>query len=752
MSVMQTLVGLAARIKPDAPVDPLIDSHNYVGQPISRVDGKSKVRGKARFSAEYELDNIVHAVVVHSTIAQGRILKIDRTAAEGSDGVLKVITYENAPRIPKPKLLDPTGQSEGASMSDLKILQVADISYDGEPIAIVVAETLEQAEHAASLIRPEYEVAPADTSFAKMLPQAKAPPHVMGEPAELEHGHAEKALQEAPHHVDHTYTTPRYNHNALELHASIASWVAPDELVIFDATQYLTGTRKMLSDAFELSPKNVRVVSPFVGGGFGSKGMWSNPILCALAARLVERPVKLMLSRESVFRMVGGRTPSRQRVALGARADGKLTALIHEGVTATTTHAEFPEQFSFPTRHLWGAENFRVAQKVVHLNTVANTFMRAPGESIGTFALESAMDELAHQLSIDPVELRARNEPETDPAKHIQFSSRNVQEAYRRGAEAFGWSRRNPVPGSQRDGRWLIGLGVATATYPFMRMPGSARVRVNADGSAAVLVGAHDMGMGTATAQLQHAAERLGLPMHLISLHYGESDLPESPLAGGSNQTASIIASVTAAIDKLHADLIKKAGVHVKPDHWRDGALHNGTRSYTYQQLLQEAKLDYLDAEATSGAPLEMMKYSMHSYGAQFAEVRVHEDSGETRVTRFLGSFDAGRIVNPKLATSQFRGGIIMGIGMALTEETLFDERRGRIMNPSLAEYHVPVHLDVPPIEILWTDIPDPQAPLGVHGIGEIGITGVAAAIANAVFNATGKRIRDLPITLDKLL
>jgi xanthine dehydrogenase YagR molybdenum-binding subunit len=475
--------------------------------------------------------------------------------------------------------------------------------------------------------------------------------------------------------------------------------------------------------------------------------------------------VKLSLSREGVFRTVGGRTIAEQRIALGARKDGKLAALLHAGITATTEHGRYAEQCTFPTRHLYASPNILIEQKIVDLDTVANTWMRAPGESIGTFALESAIDELAYALRMDPIEVRRINEPDKDPTKNTEFSGRNLTEAYRQGMVKFGWNARNPEPRSQRDGKWLIGQGVATAYYPFYRFPVKARVCIFANGRAIVQTPAAEMGMGTATVQLQHAADRLGLPLELVSFHYGDSKLAETPvMAGGSNQTASIFAAVQAAVKDVHRELLGLA--RKDPDsplasakyddiQARDGGLYRtgeNSSGQTYTEILRKAKQDFVEVEKESGPPMELMKYSMASYGAQFCEVRVHEETGEVRVSRWLCSLDSGMVVNPKTATSQLRGGIIMGIGMALTEETLFDERRGRIMNPSLAEYLVPVNLDVPEIEIHFLNVPDDHAPYGARGIGEIGITGAAAAIANAVYHATGKRVRDLPITLDKLL
>jgi xanthine dehydrogenase YagR molybdenum-binding subunit len=611
-------------------------------------------------------------------------------------------------------------------------------------------------------VRVTYETARAVTSFEEAKSHARTPDNILGEPPSIEIGDAEAALTQAAFKVDLTYRTPRYNHNAIELHAATVAWEG-DELVVHDATQMVNATAWTLAQVFGLKETQVRVISPYVGGGFGGKGLWDHQILAAAASRLSGRPVRIMLSREGVFRIIGGRTNTEQRVALGAKTDGTLAALIHTGVAAMTSHNAAPEQFTFPARHLYAADTIKVAQQVADMDMLANTFMRAPGESVGTYALECALDELAETMKLDPVELRRRIEPEKDPTTGAAFSSRNLVEAYRRGAERFGWDRRIATPRSRREGEWLIGMGCATATYPYYRMPGgAARIRLTADGHVLVQMASHEMGMGTATVQAQHAAERLGLEFEDVTFDYGDTSLPSGTLAGGSSQTASIGAAIIAATDALTKELLKLAGndsplAGLRPEEveGRDGGLCKSAepeRRESYVSILQRANRDEVVCKVDAPMPLEVQKYSMHSYGAQFCEVRVSEVTGETRVSRFLGSFDTGRILNTKLAASQFRGGIIMGLGLALTEETLFDERSGRIMNPSLAEYHVPVHMDVPAIDVIWNDIPDPHSPLGAHGIGEIGITGVGAAVANAVYNATGKRIRELPITLDKLL
>jgi xanthine dehydrogenase YagR molybdenum-binding subunit len=758
MSLLQKATGAVLRLLPEK-TDELLESKRAVGQPLSRVDGPPKVAGKARFAAEVPFDNLAYASLVYSSIARGTITSIDTAPAEAAPGVLLVMTHKNAPRLKPPPIM--VADSNGAAASKLPVMQDATIHWNGEPVACIVAETQEQADDAATLVRVSYGEAPARTSFASGKLNARAPDNILGESSKIAVGDAEVALAQAPFRVDETYTTPRYNHGAIELHAVTVAW-EDGSLLVHDATQMLHLTRSTLAAVFGLKEDKVRVLSPFVGGGFGNKAVWNHHVLAAAASKMLGRPVRLVLTREGVFRATGGRTLTEQRVALGAREDGRLASLIHTGVAGMTDHNYCPEQFTFPARHLYAADNVLIAQEIAPLDMVANTFMRAPGESIGTFALESAIDELACRMDIDPIVLRARIEPAKDPTSGLPFSSRHLVEAYRNGAERFGWEQRNAKPRMQRDGDWLIGQGVATGTYPYYRMPGgAASITLTAEGRAIVRMGAHEMGMGTATVQAQHAAERLGLPVDQVTFEYGDTNLPSGTMAGGSSQSASIIAAVTAASEELIKQLLKLAGndsplAGLKPTQVeaRDAGLcrrDDPAQCESYISILRRVRKTEFTCEASAPLPLEIMKYSMHSYCAQFCEVRVNEITGETRVTRWLGSFDTGRILNPKTAASQFRGGIIMGIGLALTEETLFDERTGRIMNPSLAEYHLPVHLDVPPIDIIWTDIPDPHSPLGVRGIGEIGITGAGAAVANAVYNATGVRVRSLPITLDKL-
>ncbi len=765
MSAMEKLVPLA----PDSWIpggvpDPLIArKHGLIGTPVSRLDGALKVKGAARFAAEFRFDDMVYAALAYATIPHGRIATIDSAAAEGAPGVVLVMTHRNAPRMNPPAVFGSSATAVGAA--DLPILQDDRIHWNGQPIACVLAETQEQADHAVSLLRFTYMAEGSVTSLADAKADGIEPGLFMGRPLLNESGDAEGALAAAPFKVDQAYTTPRHSHNPIEPHAATIAWI-DGGLMIHDASQMVTQQAQTVADVFDLATDQVRLTSPYVGGGFGCKGLWDHQIIGAAAAKLGGRPVRIALSREGVYRTVGGRSLTEQRVAIGAQADGSFDALVHSGLSVMTPHNNMPEPFILGTRVGYAMPNLALKVEVARMNSLANTFMRAPGEAVGTFALESAIDELAVELKMDPIDLRLRNEPDADPISGLPFSSRNIAEAWRLGAERFGWRERHAEPATQREGEWLIGMGCATGTYPYYRMPGAeARVTLTRTGGevrALVEIAAAEMGMGTSTTTAIVAAERLGLKFEQIDVAYGDSSIPGAIMAGGSQQTAAIGAAVIAAHNALVAELLKLAGndsplAGLSPDEVAsdDGGLtrlDDASRRESYASILERAQRDSITVTAAGSPPLELMHWSMHSHSAVFCEVAVNATTGETRVRRVLGAFDCGRILNPKTATSQFRGGIIMGLGMALMEETQFDERNGRIMNPSLAEYHMPVHLDVPEIDVVWTDIPDPHTPMGAHGIGEIGITGVAAAVANAVYNATGKRVRDLPITLDKLL
>lgn len=737
---------------------------SLVGTPIDRVDGRQKVTGTARYTADYPLEGLAHAVLVQSTIAAGRVKEIDSRAAEAAPGVLAVLTHANAPRMKTTEVFDPGSPMPKAAATSAPILQTDEVFWNGQPIAVVVAETFEQARHAAHLVGVTYDERTPRLSLEAERARAFVPDNVVGEPSEVRKGDATRALASAAVAVDNIYTTPRENHNPIEPHATIAAW-QDGELTVWDASQYVFGVREMLTEKFSLSPDRVRVIGRFVGGGFGGKGLaWPHVALAVAAAKVVDRPVKLIVAREQMYGATGYRTPTEQRVALGADRDGRLAALIHTGVTTTSTTNMFAEQFTFPPRHLYASPNIFVGQKVVKLDVGPPTFMRAPGETPGTFALESAMDELAYALNVDPIALRLRNQPERDPTSGAPFSSRHLAEAYRVGAEKFGWHRRQAEPRSMRDGHHLVGLGVATAFYPTYRFPASARVRIQADGRAVIQSGTHEMGMGTATAQSQHAADQLGLPLERVTFEYGDTQLPFAPVTGGSSTTLSVGAAVQAACDAVKAKLLALVhddsasplrGVRTDEVRARDAGLFHvddTARGETYQAILTRHRLDALEADANVEPGDESERFSMHSSGAQFAEVSVDPDLGQVRVTRFVGVFDCGRIINPKTARSQLIGGVTMGLGMALMEHTDVDHTTGRVTNANIAEYLVPTHADTPAIEAYFLDRPDPHTPMGAHGLGELGITGAAAAVANAVFHATGIRVRDLPILPEKLL
>jgi xanthine dehydrogenase YagR molybdenum-binding subunit len=560
MKVMQKAVEAAPDSwMPGGTPDPLIrQQHGIVGAPISRLDGPLKVTGAAPFAAEIPVTGMLFAALAFSTIAKGRILSIETDAALEAPGVQLVMTHANAPKLKPMPIFNSNPKAAGPT--DLPVMQDTCIHWNGEAIALVLAETQEQADYAKSLIRATYVESPAVVDFDEALKHPRELESIMGEPPRVEQGDAEAALSAAPHHVDATYRTPRHNHNPIELHAVTLFW-DDGELYLHDASQAVVQTAWTLAQVFDIAEEKVHVSSPFVGGGFGSKTLWHHHVLAAAASKLIGRPVRMVLSREGVYRTVGGRTTTEQRVAIGADVDGRFQALIHTGTAAMTPHNDTPEQFSFPARHLYSIPNFRIGQNVADMDMVPNTFMRAPGESVGTFALECAVDELAAQLGMDPVELRVLNEPEKDPTTGKPFSSRNLVKAYRDGAERFGWSRRNAQKGSHREGEWFIGMGCATATYPFYRMPGGkARLTLRSDGHAIAEFAGHEMGMGTATAQTQVVAERLGLSMDCVRVDYGRSELAGVFLAGGSSQTASIGASILAAHKELVEKLIKLAG------------------------------------------------------------------------------------------------------------------------------------------------------------------------------------------------
>ena len=740
----------------------------YVGRAVARVDGPAKTTGQARFAAEHPYPDLAYAALVHSSVARGRIISIDTAQARAVEGVIEVLTHENAPAMNPPgkmSLLDP---SSIAISTSVNYLATDEVHWNGQPVAVVVAETPETARYAASLVRPVYQRLPAAVDLATEAHNAvpdKGIPMLSGS---ADKGNATAALAVAPLSVDLQFTTPQHTHNAIEPHATTAVWDG-DRLTVHEGTQNISGLRAQLAKRFGVPKDNVRVLSPFVGGGFGGKSRpWAGTLLAVLAARAIGRPVRLALPREGVYHTVGGRTASIQRVALGAEADGRLTAIVHTSVSRTGRVGGMSEQITEVSHQLYAAPNIHSRQNGVQLDLLSNTFMRAPGEAIGNFALESAMDELAWELGMDPIELQMINEPDRNPVGGQPFTHRMLRDAYAVGAERFGWKDRDPRARSMRDGRWLVGMGVATAHHGSMRMPANVTIRLNADGTVVVRCGLHEMGMGAPTVQTQVVADQLGIPLESVRVEYGDSDLPRGAPAFGSVQTASVTTSVLAACTKLKKSVFTLArtlpdsplrGRKMAELQARDSGLHHGHGDQSYTDILAAAGRDHVEAVYKTNMPAflartvrDLRRRTTAATGAQFCEVRVDPDTGEVRVSRWLGVFDVGTVLNARTAASQLRGGIIMGIGMALEEQTLIDPRTGRIVNPSLAEYHIPVQADVPHIDVHYLNEPDPTMPLGLLGLGEIGITGAPAAIANAVRHATGKRVLDLPITLDKLL
>ncbi len=766
LNTANSLMSKAMKLTPDREPDALLHADQFVGQPYPRVDGRLKVTGSAQYSAEYALPGLTHAALVHSTIAKGTITALDTTAAAAVPGVLAVMTYQNAPRMyaPTDAYVVNMANPLAGSTTTLPVMQDPTIHWNGQPVAVVVADTLATALYAASLVHVTYAAQTPRLVLAAHKDQAFMPDHMVLLPPEIKKGDAEGQLPLAPVRVDLTYTTPYLNHNAMEPHATTATWLDDEHLTVYDATQYPSGVQETLVQLFGLEPTGVRVVTKFVGGAFGGKvAMWQNTALAAAAARLVGRPVQLNLARASVNYMVGGRTTTEQRVALGATPDGQLTALIHSGYTMCTSDV-YAEQFSAMARHQYAVPNIHVWQKVVELDRVQNSFMRAPGETPGSFALESAMDELAYKLGMDPLALRRRNEPSQDPTEDTPFSSRSLLEAYDQGARLFGWNPRCPTPGTTQVGDWLIGTGVAGSYYPVQPLPATVRARLTPEGEVTVFTSSVEMGVGATTVQTQHIAERFGVAFACAHYVHGDSDLPVSRAMGGSAATAAVGSAIQAAAEKLTDELLKLANKDQNsPLRRADRAnvqLRNGglylrdqpTVGTAYQELLATQDQPFIEVEGSSPPPTEGAKYSMASYGVHFCEVGVHALTREVRVRRFVTVMDCGRIVNPQTARSQIMGGIIMGIGMALLEEAVYDERTGRLLTPTLGDYHVPVNADIPPIDVHFLNLPDPHTALGVKPVGEIGIVGTAAAVANAVYHATGIRVRDLPITVDKLL
>ena len=750
-------------------------SVSLIGKPVSRVDGRLKVTGGARYAAEFKTDDVSHGVLVMSTIANGRIKSIDTEAAEHAPGVLAVITHLNAPRLNFPeRVMGPNrvvddGVAPWVGRS-LPVLQSDTIYFNGQPIGVVVAGTLEEAEYAATLVEVTCEERPPATSLEAEIDRAFPPQEgmvaqpPMGRFADYMRGDPQ-ALNKAEVSIDETYTIPIEHHNPIELFSTIAQWTG-NKLTVNDKTQWVPNVQEHLAMVFGLPPADVQVISPFVGGAFGAAlRPWSHPTVAAMAARAVRRPVKLVVTRKQMFTSHGHRPYTVQRVALGASKDGALTAIVHEGYGQTSVYEENTEALLDATRFLYASPNCITKYRLVPGNIQTPLYMRGPGECSGVFALDSAMDELAYKLKIDPLEFRIRNHSDRDPESGLPYSSKSLLECYSQGAERFGWSRRKMEPRSTRDGRYLVGLGMSSGTYPTLRVPSSARATIFKDGTAVVQSSATDIGTGTWTTMKIIGAEALALSLDRVRSELGDSTLPRAAVQGNSMLTASLGSAVHEAALAARAKVFELArndsrsplnGATEDSIVYADGRISlksDPARGETYADILRRNDRESVEATVDSSPGDEFRKYSMHAFVAHFVEVRIDEELGVWRVTRFVTGCGGGRIINERTAITQLTGAVVGGIGQALTEETVVDHRMGRIVNSSLAEYHVPVNADIPQIEAFFVEeLDDKVNPLGVKGIGEIGYVGVASAIANAVFNATGKRIRTLPITLDKLM
>ncbi|MEO3868906.1 xanthine dehydrogenase family protein molybdopterin-binding subunit [Nonomuraea sp. B12E4] len=731
------------------------------GTPLSRVDGRLKVTGQAAYAAEHDahgtVRGVVHGVIVTSTIGRGRINGIDTRAADTLPGVLTVISHLNAPKLPYLPFRGVPDPARGGG-ERLRVFQDDRVRFFGQPVAVVVAETLEVAQHAATLVRVGYDGERPATDLA-------APAGPPNEPENYQRGDVETALRQAHTLLKQTYRLTREHHNPMETHATIARWDS-DRLTLWDKTQNVLNTRADLASVFGIPPESIRVISPFVGGAFGS-GLraWPHVTIAALAARQVRRPVKVVLTRKQMYTGTGHRPVTDYTLTLAAGQDGRLTAAVHDIRAETSTYEDYREALTIPGQMVYATPNVRQTYRSIPLDINTPTYMRGPGAATAAFAIECAMDELAHELGIDPIELRLRNEPDRDPGTGAPFSTRRLRECFRIGSRTVGWEDRDPKPRSTRDGNWLLGTGVAVACYHTLRAPAQALARLDADGNAIVQSATSDMGPGTYTSMTQVAADALGLPTREVRFQLGDSTMPLSPPHGGSLTMASVGSAVQDTCDKLRRQAIRLAvddpgsplhGASADDVAVQNGRLHlrdDPERGETYRQLLARTNLPHLEARGGYTPGDEVERFSTHAYGAVFAQVAVDERLGLVRIRQVLGVYDAGRVINPKLAESQAIGGMVGGIGMALLEHTVTDPRDGRIVNANLADYLVPVNADVPDVNAIYLGGDDRTAdPIGVKGLGEVVIVGVAPAIANAVFHATGRPIRALPITIEALL
>lgn len=723
----------------------------------SRVDGRAKVTGKATYIAEFRFPKMAYGYLVHSTVARGRIASINAEEAAKQPGVLKIFTHLNAPKL----AVQMPDEEFGTNSRQFYALTTDQILFSGQPVGLVVAETFEQARHAAGLVAITYEQRPPSTDLSKVADKGFA----SGRPRP-DRGTPDAAFASAEVKVEAEYTIPIEHHNAMEPHATVANWDG-QVLTVYDKTQGVDGVKNYLSTSFGIDKSKITVLSPFVGGAFGaSLRPTPNTLLATMAAIDMKRAVKVVYARRQLATAHGYRPASIQKIKIGAAKDGKLTSIIHEAVHNTSAYENFSEDLVGISRTLYACPNVKTDAKIARTDMQTPLWMRAPGTVSGAFALESALDELSYKLGIDPLELRLINYAEKDPDTGRPFSSKELRECYRQGAEKFGWKDRKPQPRSMQDGRFMVGWGLATGTWGAFLAPSSARVTLKADGTVLVESGTTDIGPGTYTTISLIASRQLGIPLDKITFKLGDSNLPSAPSQGGSITTASVGSAVQECAQIVQKDLIdiesRREGSIFSGVAFENVVFENGKVSIkgrsdtgmTIAEILNRNNLGELKAEHTTRPDYgERGKYATASHGAQYVEVKVDEDLGLVRVTRVVQATAAGKIINPKGAHSQEMGGVVWGIGMALMEHTEIDHRIGRIMNPNLAGYHVPVNADIGSIETIFVPEEDKIVnPLGAKGLGELGLVGIPAAIANAIFHATGRRVRDLPITPDKLI
>ncbi len=736
---------------------------------MDRVDGRLKVTGAAKYSAEYELPNMAYGVLVGSTITKGRIKSIDTKAAERAPGVIAVLHYQNAPKVPgyiqaaHPTEPKPVGQPHRVFYDDK-------VYFNDQPIAIVVADTLERARYAARLVKAQYEEDKHATDFLKHQSKAILPTHAQRNPKHYLNDYVkgkEDAYKGEPLKVEGEYVIPTEFHNPIELQAIVAHWEADNRLTVYDKTQAVIGTQNAFAKEWNIPVENVKVIATFVGGAFGN-GLhtWPHETAAIIAAKKVNRPVKVMLTREQMFTMVGYRPFAWQKMGMSATKDGKITAITHEAIGQTSSYEEFTESVLQQTRMMYTSPNITTRYRILPLDVSTPIWMRGPGEATGAFALESAMDEMAYVLKMDPLEFRIKNHTDRDPERNLPWSTKFLTEAMQMGAEKIGWKNRKLEPGTLRNGEWLVGYGMGVGTFGSHRNRASARAVLRADGTVLIQSATTDIGPGTGTAMVQIAADAMGMDPSKITFELGSSLFPPAPSQGGSATVASVGSAVQAACNSLKKKLATMASGNAessfKGAKYEDLAFKDGQVSLSsapntklsFTDILKQQRLPELEAtEESKPDNPERNKYSMYSFSVHFAEVQVHPLTGQVRVTKMVSCADAGKIVNKKTAGNQMIGGAVGGIGMALTEGAVIDDRFGRYVTKDFADYHVPVHADSPNIEVAFVDKPDFIGnPLGTKGIGEIATIGVAPAIANAIFNATGKRIRELPITPDKLI